>query len=123
MRDETTTLRTTMGPCMDICVARRFSTRLFGLMGQREDSKPRAMLFPNCGRVHMAFMRVPVDVVYLHDADAPIVLGVESARPWRATHPPKGTGAVLELPCGWADFLRIEPGVTLAFWQDGKGGA
>lgn len=113
MRDEKRNIRTPLGPWLQVHVARRFSTRLRGLMGQRKGSKPRAMLFPDCGRVHMGFMHVPVDIVYLHSAEAPVVLAIETARPWHPTHAPKGCGSVLELPCGWADFLRIEPGLLL----------
>ncbi len=113
MRDEKCEIETPGGHVIDATIANRFATRLFGLMTQNRSSKPRAMLFPRCRSVHMGFMRVPIDIVYLHGEDVPIVLGTETARPWHATHAPRGTGAVLELPAGWAKACGIERGCTL----------
>lgn len=113
MRDRRSEIETPSGRIVDAVVANRFTTRLLGLMRQRRDSRPMAMLFPRCASVHMAFMRVPIDIVYLHDENVPVVLDVETARPWHATHAPHGTGAVLELPAGWAMACGIERGCTL----------
>lgn len=113
MRDQRCEVETPAGHVVDATVANRFPTRLMGLMRQGRASRPAAMLFPRCASVHMAFMRVPIDIVYLHGEDAPVVLGTETVRPWHATHAPRGTGAVLELPAGWAEACGIERGCTL----------
>ena len=113
MRDEKCEIETPSGHVIDATIANRFATRLFGLMTQNRSSKPRAMLFPRCRSVHMGFMRVPLDIVYLHDVHAPVVLGVETVSPWRATHAPAGTNAVLELAEGWAFACGIEEGDCL----------
>ena len=66
-------------------VADAFRSRLLGLMLQRRwPADCDALLLTECRAVHMAFMHLELDVVYL-DASGSVVGVVETLRPWRAS--------------------------------------
>ena len=77
-----------------IDVATSFMKRLVGLMGKKEVEQGYCLVFPKCNSVHGAFMSVPVDVAYLDAEDR--VIGVETLRPWKLGHAPRGTKSVIE---------------------------
>ncbi len=85
--------------------------RLRGLLGRGELSPGEGMLLRPSASIHTAFMRFPIDVVFL-DADL-CVLGVRhNLRPWRAAGD-RGARAVLELAAGEAEGRDIALGEQL----------
>jgi Flp pilus assembly protein TadG len=83
------------------------------------------MLITRCTSVHSAFMRYPIDVVYL-DRNGVVVRCVPHLKPWRASHSalgtiPFGRGAahVLELAAGAISEFGIAPGARLShpYWD------
>jgi Flp pilus assembly protein TadG len=77
------------------------------------------MLITRCTSVHSAFMRYPIDVVYL-DRDGMVVRCVPHLKPWRASHgafgaahPQSSTAHVLELAIGSIAAFGIAPGARL----------
>jgi len=88
---------------LTVFVARRFRHRLFGLIGRRSLPPDYAMLFPDCDSVHTAWMRMPIDVVFL-DADGAVLEVRRALPPWRVARC-RGAAAVLECRAGAADAL------------------
>jgi len=72
-------------------VANSFFYRLMGLMGRRVFVAGQGMLFPDCNNIHMWFMRISLDVVFVRKektGDGSVRFQVsslrENIRPWRA---------------------------------------
>jgi uncharacterized membrane protein (UPF0127 family) len=88
-------------------------TRMRGLLGRRELPSGEGILLRPAGSVHTAFMRFPIDVVFLA-ADG-TVLKVEPEVPaWRAAAS-RGAKAVLELRAGETARHRLEVGDRLEY--------
>ena len=82
-----------------IFVARTAGQRLLGLMGLRAMPPGSALLFPDCGSVHTAWMRMAIDVVFL-DADGRVLAVRRGLRAVaRRALPRRGGGA--GVPGGW----------------------
>lgn len=71
-------------------VAERFFDRLIGLIGKRELAPGSGVLFPKCNNIHMWFMSIPIDVVFLRrekSADGSDVFRIssthEKVKPWK----------------------------------------
>src|SRR5262249_10160146 len=100
-------------------VADSFLDRLIGLIGRRSLGAGEGMLFPRCNDIHMWFMRIPIDVVFLAPAKSGAgVYRVSSVRrwlkPWRLLPARDGRASdTLELPAGSVDRLRIAEGDEL----------
>jgi uncharacterized membrane protein (UPF0127 family) len=95
-------------------VADGFVSRFRGLLGRRELEPGEGLLLSPSSSVHTAFMRFPIDVVFLDNTLS--VIGVSpNIRPWRLAGR-KGARHVLELPAGESDRRAIEIGdqLTLA---------
>ena len=95
-------------------------TRSRGLLGRSGLSSGEGMLLRPASSIHTAFMRFPIDAVFLDRADR--VLKVASdLRPWR-TSGCRGARAVLELPAGEARRRGLRPGVSLTqVWRSAPG--
>ena len=72
-------------------------------MGLRVMPTGTALLFPGCASVHTAWMRMPIDVVFL-DADGRALAVRQRLGPWRVARC-RGAAAVLECPAGAAEVL------------------
>jgi len=83
----------------DLVVADRFVSRLAGLAFTRSLPRGRGILISPCNWIHTAFMRYPIDVVYLDDRMRVVALA-PSVRPWRLGKPVWRARDVLELPEG-----------------------
>lgn len=102
-------------------VAKCFYTRLKGWMGRRSLDEGEGMLFPKCNNIHMYFMRIPIDVVFLRSekrADGTMqarVMSVHSdVQPWRALPLMDMSGTdTLELPAGSVQRHELRPGDEL----------
>ena len=92
-------------------LAHSFWKRFKGLMLRGSLPENEALLIEPSGSVHTAFMRFPIDVVFL-SRDHEVVKVVPAIRPWRLAFS-KGHGA-LELPAGGAARAGVEAGDRLA---------
>jgi uncharacterized membrane protein (UPF0127 family) len=86
-------------------------TRMKGLLGRRDLPSGKGMLLRPASSVHMAFMRFPIDAVFL-DRDLRVVKIADDLRPWR-TAGSRGAKAVLEIPAGEADRRGVRVGDRL----------
>lgn len=106
----------------DKCVvAESFPARLQGLIGKRNLAPGEAMLFPRCNDIHMWFMSIPIDVVFLNRAASVegeerfVVSSVrEGVRPWKLL-PVMDLGAseTLEMAAGSVAKFDLRPGDQL----------
>ena len=84
-----------------ITVASNFIRRLVGLMGRSSLPREEGLLITNCRRTHTAFMRFPIDVVWLN-AERKIIAVEENLAPWRMSVSVSGAASCLELAAGGA---------------------
>jgi uncharacterized protein len=84
--------------CPALSVADTAPSRMRGLLGRRSLDSGEGLLLRPAGSVHTAFMRFPIDVVFLDD-ERRIVAIRPALRPWRIASA-KGARSVLELAAG-----------------------
>jgi uncharacterized membrane protein (UPF0127 family) len=99
-------------------VAESFLDRLRGLIGKTRLDAGFGMLFPRCNDIHMWFMRIPIDVVFVKSTGAARVLRVtrvvESVKPWKLLPLRDGSASdTLELPVGTIQRCDIREGDEL----------
>jgi uncharacterized membrane protein (UPF0127 family) len=96
--------------------ANNFLTRFRGLMLSPPLGPAEGMLITHCSSVHSAFMRYPIDVVYL-DRHGLVTRCVPHLKPWRASHSrfdgPRAAHT-LELAAGAITAFGIAPGDRLS---------
>lgn len=97
--------------CGRCAVANRPVRRMRGLLGRRELPQGEGLLLRPAPAVHTAFMRFPIDAIFL-DADMRVVGIADRLRPWRAAGRRRAR-AVLELGAGEAARLGVTPGDAL----------
>ncbi len=94
----------------DVAVVRSFWGRFRGLMLRREMALGEAILIEPSASIHTAFMRFPIDVVFL-DREKQVVKVAENVRPfWAALS--RGHSA-LELNAGSAGKANVVEGDRL----------
>jgi uncharacterized protein len=102
-------------------VAECFLDRLRGLIGRRAFEPGDGMLFPKCNDVHMWFMKIPIDVIFLkkeNQSNGNPIWKVSSThqnvRPWKPL-PLRDAKAsdTLELPAGTIQRCEIRVGDEL----------
>jgi len=91
--------------------------RMRGLLGRSSFPAGEGLLLRPAASVHTAFMRFPIDVVFI-DKSHTIVKIVHSLGPWK-TAGARGSSAALELPAGTAAALELESGMSLVLAADG----
>ena len=108
--------------CQHCAVADRPFSRLRGLMGRRGLAPGEGLMLRPTPSIHTCFMRFPIDAVFL-DADLRVLDVKPHLRPWRFAGR-RHTRAVLELPGGEAQRLRLRAGAVLelAPREDGHDG-
>jgi uncharacterized membrane protein (UPF0127 family) len=94
-------------------IADRYFARLRGLIGRKGLEPGGGMLLTPESSVHMFFMHLPLDVVFL-DRDHKVVGVRHELRPWRVAGA-RGAHAALELPAGAAAEAGIGEGDVLVF--------
>jgi uncharacterized membrane protein (UPF0127 family) len=94
-----------------IAVADTPVARMKGLLGRRSLDPGEGLLLRPAGSVHTAFMRFPIDVVFL-DRELRVLRVEPSVSPWRLVAQ-RGAKAVLELPAGAARRRGLKPGMVL----------
>ena len=85
--------------------------RMRGLLGRRELPNGEGILLKPASSIHMAFMRFPIDAVFL-DGDFRVVKVASDLRPWRAAASRKAR-AVLEIAAGEAARRGLTTGDRL----------
>ena len=85
--------------------------RMRGLLGRRELPSGEGILLKPASSVHMAFMRFPIDAVFL-DRDLRVVKVASDLQPWRAAGSRRAK-AVLEIPAGEAARRGLSVGDRL----------
>ncbi|MBS1961910.1 MAG: DUF192 domain-containing protein [Bdellovibrionales bacterium] len=101
-------------------VAESFFSRLRGWIGKTRADSGEGILFPRCTSIHMWFMVMPIDVVFLRvvhaeGSERKVVTSAHArVRPWKAL-PLNDWDAheALELPEGSIARLGIAPGDEL----------
>jgi uncharacterized membrane protein (UPF0127 family) len=88
-------------------------TRMKGLLGRKELAPDEGILLRPAGSVHTAFMRFPIDVLFL-DRDNRIVKIAANLRPWRAAGARKAAAAA-ELRAGEAERRGLRVGDRLSY--------
>ena len=94
----------------DLAVARSFWGRFRGLMLRRRMASGEALLIEPSASIHTAFMRFPIDAVFL-DREKQVVKVAENVRPFRAALS-RGHSA-LELNAGSAGKANVAQGDRL----------
>ena len=102
--------------CPALTVADTALTRMKGLLGRRSLGDGEGLLLRPAGSIHTAFMRFPIDAVFL-DADMRVLRVASNLRPWRLAAK-RGAKAVVELPAGAAEGMGLAVGLTLELAED-----
>lgn len=102
--------------CERCVVADTALMRMKGLLGRKALSPGEGILLRPASSVHTAFMRFPIDVVFLDRDDRIMKIAPELA-PWRAVGMRKAA-AVAELRAGEAARRGLTVGVRLVLDRD-----
>ena len=86
-------------------------TRRRGLLGRDCLERNAALMLVPCAAVHTAFMRFPIDIVFI-DGDGCAVRTASRVQPWRVSIA-LSARAVIELPAGHLDACEVEIGDRL----------
>ena len=103
--------------CERCTLARNPYSRMRGLLGRGGLERGEGLLLQPAGSIHTAFMRFPIDAVFL-DGDRRVLRIAADVRPWR-TAAAKRSRAVLELAAGEAARVGLEPGHQLRLEEEG----
>jgi uncharacterized protein len=103
--------RTRSAVALEVDVAMSRAARRRGLLGRDNLGAGEGLLLTPCMAVHTAFMRFPIDVVFI-DRDGRAVRVVPKVRPWRMTASFRAH-AVIELAAGTAAAADIQVGDML----------
>jgi uncharacterized membrane protein (UPF0127 family)/CheY-like chemotaxis protein len=112
----------TRGKCLCVVVlADRPLRRMWGLIGQRGLPAGEGMLITPAPAIHTAFMRFPIDALFL-DRNMRVLDIVERLRPWRVASKRRAR-AVLELSAGECARRGVEIGDRLELRERSANGA
>ena len=99
--------------CERVVVADRAHRRMRGLLGRKYLRQGEGMVLRPGWSIHTAFMRFPIDAVFL-DADQVVVKIEHEVGPWR-TVSCRGAREVVELPAGECQQRGLEVGDRVAW--------
>ena len=109
-------------------VAQSFFSRFMGLMGRKNLPLGEGLLLTPCHEIHMWWMRIPIDVVFLQKEISPnhgsgissdsefyrVTSVIESLKPWRVLPVRDGNARdTLELPTGMIRRCELKAGTRL----------
>ena len=97
--------------CERCVVAASPLSRLRGILGRASLGRDEGILLRPASSIHTAFMRFPIDAVFL-DKDFRVLRVAAELRPWR-TAGCRGARAVLELSSGESERRGVRPGDLL----------
>ena len=104
----------------DACVAGRaevantFGSRLIGLLGRDGLAPGSALVLKPSGLIHTAFMRFPIDVLFL-DGRQRVVAKATDLQPFRVAWGGWKARMAVELPAGTIQRFELPIGTTLQF--------
>ncbi len=98
--------------CERCLVAESPLARLKGLLGRAALAESEGILLRPASSIHTAFMRFPIDAVFL-DGGLRVVGVVPGLKPWRVAGC-RGARAVLELPAGACARRGLAEGTRLS---------
>jgi len=101
----------------DVRVADGIWSRFWGLMGRRSLPEGSGLLLRPSFSIHTAFMRFPIDVVFL-DRDLRVVKVVPGMKPFRVAVAFGGAHSALELNEGAAAKAQVEAGDHLTLTDE-----
>src|SRR5512143_2619142 len=99
--------------CERVVVADRAYRRMRGLLGRKYLRRGEGMVLRPGWSIHTAFMRFPIDAVFL-DADQVVIKIEHEIGPWR-TVSCRGAREVVELPAGECRQRGLEVGDRVAW--------
>jgi uncharacterized membrane protein (UPF0127 family)/CheY-like chemotaxis protein len=99
--------------CERVAVADRAHHRMRGLLGRRRLNSGEGIVLRPAWNVHTAFMRFPIDVIFL-DADQVVIRIDPTLSPWR-TASCRGAREVVELAAGECARRGLEVGDRVAW--------
>jgi uncharacterized protein len=99
--------------CERVIVADRAHRRMRGLLGRKYLRQGEGMVLRPGWSIHTAFMRFPIDAVFL-DADQVVIKIEHEVGPWR-TVSCRGAREVVELPAGECQRRGLEVGDRVAW--------
>ena len=94
-------------------VASNLWTQTIGLMGRKEMGVGRGLYIPHCNAIHTAFVRFPIDVIFL-DGEMTVIRLISALPPWRMIGFVRGAKSVVELPAGTLRQKQIAIGQQFA---------
>lgn len=83
--------------------------RMRGMIGRRFSPEFDGLVFPRCGAIHMLFMSIPLDVLFL-DREGKVLAAFPDLRPWRLYAGCRGAATTVELPTGTIAASGTEAG-------------
>jgi uncharacterized protein len=99
--------------CERVVVSDRAHRRMRGLLGRRYLREGEGMVLRPAWSIHTAFMRFPIDVVFL-DADQVVIKIEPEVRPWR-TVSCRGAREIVEMAAGECRRRGLEMGDRVAW--------
>jgi hypothetical protein len=96
----------------DAGLATTFWTRMVGLLGRRALRSGEGLIIEPCKSVHTAFMRFPIDVVFV-DRFWRVTKVVPDLKPFRLSGSFRRSHAVIELRSGMIEATDTRPGDQL----------
>jgi uncharacterized protein len=102
--------------CDSCLIAESPWLRMKGLLGRRDLPEGEGILLRPGSSIHMAFMRFPIDAVFL-SRDLTVLKVAANLAPWRLSAK-RGAHSVLEIPAGTCARRGVREGDRLAL-QDG----
>ena len=100
----------------DIRLADGLWSRFWGLMGRKALPNDAGLLLKPSSSIHTAFMRFPIDIVFL-DRSLRVVKVVPEMKPFRVCVAFGGAHSALELSAGAAAKAAVETGDQLVMEQ------
>lgn len=92
-----------------VFLARSFGRRTLGLMFRRELPDGEGLAIIPCNQIHMFFMRIPLDVLFV-DREGRVLHLLHGIRPWRLSRLVRGARYTIELPSGTLRRASVERG-------------
>jgi len=81
----------------NIILGNNIFLRFIGLIGKKELKDGEGLLLIPCNSIHMMFMKIPLDIIFL-DKEDKIIHIIENIKPWRISPIIFKAKSVLELP-------------------------
>ena len=98
-------------------IAATFRTRLVGLLGRASLAPGTALVLRPSGLIHTAFMRFPIDVIFL-DGQQRVVATAAHLQPFRVAWGGWKARMAVELPAGTIERFELPAGTALEFVAD-----